>query len=82
MMCLIVILIQNSMEVKMYFIAFFNKVQKKGRDYYKTFFFFFSITLWKTILKDKNFPLVKQLDSEYLHMFLHVPVCPLKRTEK
>lgn len=39
MMCLIVILIQNSMEVKMYFIAFFNKVQKKGRDYYKTFFF-------------------------------------------
>lgn len=38
MMCLIVILIQNSMGVKTYFTAFFNKVQKKGGDYYKPFF--------------------------------------------
>lgn len=53
MMCLIVILIQNSMEVKMYFIAFFNKVQKKGRDYYKTFFFLLNYALENNFKRQK-----------------------------
>lgn len=69
------------MGVKSYFTAFFNKVQKKGRDYYKPFFLL-NYAL-ENNFKRQNYPLVRQLDSEYRHMFfLHVPVCPLKRTEK